>query len=229
MRLHRFYVHPEEHKLAHKLWLRDERIIPQWQKVLRYRPGQEVVLFDGLEHERLYKIVEFDKDAAHLEYIADFERKLPKKDIYLAWALLKKDKNDWVLQKCTELGINHFVPLLTKRCEKTGFNEERAKKIVIEASEQCGRGNIPNIREPMNPSTLIKELKGKVPILVCEQTGINQIDTNLQKCVLMIGPEGGWSENELQLFDAQDVTKINLGDFTHRAETASIVAASKLL
>jgi 16S rRNA (uracil1498-N3)-methyltransferase len=229
MRLHRFYISPDGHHLDQKFWLRDERIIPQWQRVLRYQPGQQVVLFDGQSEDKLYKIVEFNDDAAHLEHVTDMRRKLPAKDIYLAWALLKKDKNDWVLQKATELGANHFVPLLTERCEKTGFNEERAQKIVIEASEQCGRSNIPSLREPIQLQTLFEEFKDKLPLLVCEQESAETLDPKLEQAVLIIGPEGGWSEAELELFKANNVQFITMGDFTHRAETASIAALSKLL
>jgi 16S rRNA (uracil1498-N3)-methyltransferase len=228
MRLHRFFVNPHKHPLKQLMWLRDANLINQWQRVLRYRAGQQIVLFDGVEHERMYKITEFDNGAAHLELVTEMVRQLPRKDIYLAWALLKKDKNDWVLQKCTELGVNHFIPLLTERCEKTGFNEERAQKIIIEAAEQCGRGNIPTVREPIQLVTLFDEFVGKIPVMVCEQDG-QKLDTAVEKLVVVVGPEGGWSEAEKQLFKDQDVQLVTIGDFTHRAETASVAAISKLL
>lgn len=229
MRLHRFYINPAQHVLTNQFWLHDAGIVSQWQRVLRYKPGQHVVLFDGVEHERLYEIAEFDTDAAHLKQITEMSRKLPLKDIYLAWALLKKDKNEWVLQKCTELGVNHFIPILTERCEKTGFNEDRAKKIVIEASEQCGRGNIPSLREPMQLSTLLDEFSGKLPVIVCEQSGQTTFDTTVEKAVVVVGPEGGWTDQELELFSEKNVLVMSMGELTHRAETASIAAISKLL
>lgn len=228
MRLHRFYVDPAHIVLKQDFWLHDFNILSQWRRVLRYRAGQEVVLFDGVEHERLYKIIELSDKEAHLQLVTDMHRKMPAKDIYLAWSLLKKDKNEWVLQKCTELGVNHFIPILADRSEKTGFNEERAQKIVIEASEQCGRGNIPSLREPMTPDTLINEFADKLPVIVCEQQG-QPLDQNVEKVIILVGPEGGWSEPELELFKKPGVSLINIGDFTHRAETASVAIASKLL
>ncbi len=229
MRLHRFYIDPKIHRLKNKFWLQDRDIVSQWQRVLRYKVGQKVVLFDGEQHERLYKITKFEPEAVDLELVTEMTRKLPSKDIYLAWALLKKDKNEWVVQKCTELGVNHFIPIMADRSEKTGFNEERANKIAIEAAEQCGRGNIPKIREPITLETLIDEFSGKVQLLVCEQEG-QKIDTNLaDRLVVMVGPEGGWSDDELQLFKDKNVAQVNIGDFTHRAETASVAAISKLL
>src|SRR5690606_2292821 len=115
-----------------------------------------------------------------------------------------------------------------ERCDKTGFNEERARRIVIEAAEQCGRSNIPSLREPLHPQKLIEELKDTKTIIVCEETGSSTIPMTDQ-AVLLVGPEGGWSDDEKSYFAQAGITLANIGDFTHRAETAAIVAASKLL
>lgn len=227
MRLHRFFTGPDV-VLEHYVWLRDERILNQWQKVLRYRPGQQVVLFDGTEKERLYTITEFTKDAAHLELVTDFVRKLPEREVYLFWSLLKKDKNDWVLQKCTELGVTHFIPLLAERSEKTGFNSERAEKIVIEAAEQCGRGDIPRVREPLLLQTAIHEYAKHIPLLVAEQHERNKKSPNYKEVGVMIGPEGGWSDAEKQIFATQEIGKLDLGNFILRAETAAVAASFRL-
>lgn len=226
--LHRFYV-PPPIKLEHNFWLHDERLIHQWRSVLRMRTGGELVLFDGREHDRLYKILEITPQEAHLELVTEFERKAPKNTIYLMWSLLKKDKNDWVLQKATELGVSHFIPLIADRSEKTGFNSDRAKKIVIEASEQCGRSDIPTIREPMQVETALDELSGKIDLYICEQAGESDIASGTHDKGVLIGPEGGWSEAEKQLFKDKALHHLNLHDFTLRAETAAIAAVSKLL
>src|SRR4051812_275844 len=121
MKLHRFYTGPDL-ELKHDFWLHDERILNQWRKVLRFKAGQELILFDGIGEDRLYKLAELTEREAHLQLVTELKRQVPKKEIYLLWLLLKKDKNDWVLQKCTELGVSHFIPLLTERTEKTGFD-----------------------------------------------------------------------------------------------------------
>lgn len=230
MRLHRFYTGPEL-KLEHYVELRDQRLLQQWTKVLRFRVGQEVILFDGLRHERLYSITELDTKVAQLELITDFERRMPDREVYLFWSLLKKDKNDWVLQKATELGVSHFVPLLAERSEKTGFNAERAEKITIEAAEQCGRSDIPLVRQPLLLQTALHEYAGKLPLFVCEQHDLTKKtkQPNYKEVGVLIGPEGGWSDREKQLFMAQEVGRLPLGDFTLRAETAAVVASAKLL
>lgn len=227
MKLHRFYISPDEIELKHDFWLHDIAILSQWNRVLRFRPGQQVILFNGISEDRLYDICELSTTEAHLKLVTEMKRQVPTREIYLLWSLLKKDKNDWVLQKCTELGVSHFVPLLADRSEKTGFNIERAQKIVIEAAEQCGRSDIPNVREPIKVETAIQEFIGKVPLLVCEQ-GSEQTNSNLDKLAVLIGPEGGWSDKERQLFEDSHVTYLVLHDFTLRAETACVGAAAFL-
>lgn len=227
MRIHRFYVGTDI-ALRHNFWLHDERLIHQWYRVLRFRPGQQVVLFDGVRSDRLYAITALTEREAHLEYRTDYVRSLPPKETYLLWALLKKDKNDWVLQKATELGVRHFVPILADRSEKTGFNVERAQKIVIEAAEQCGRSDIPLVREPMRLQTAVQELRD-TPIFICEQGSEGQDVHALSQVAVAVGPEGGWSDEEKQFFAEGAIPHIGLGAFTLRAETAAVVAAARIL
>ncbi len=185
------------------------------------------MLFDGIRSERLYTVAVLTDKEAHLKHVTDYVRKTPSKEVYLIWSLLKKDKNDWVLQKATELGVSHFVPIIADRSEKTGFNVERAEKILIEAAEQCGRSDIPTVREPMQLHTVLEEFQG-MPLFICEQ-GTEEPQISLDKLGLIIGPEGGWSDAEKQLFKDRDIAHIALGDFTLRAETAAVVAAAHLV
>lgn len=229
MKIHRFYV-GQTIELKHDFWLHDERLMHQWNKVLRLRQGEQVALFDGTSTDRLYTIAELKDNEAHVQLVTDYERQLPAREVYLLWALLKKDKNDWVLQKATELGVSHFLPLITDRTEKMGFDVERADKIVIEAAEQCGRSDIPTVREPMHVATAIKQLREAVQLCICEQSADNNqlIDSSAAVGVL-IGPEGGWSDAEKQLFQDNQLTHIAINSFTLRAETAAITAVSQLL
>lgn len=226
-RLHRFYV-GDSVELKHDFWLHDERLVWQWRKVLRMHNGQELVLFDGVRSDRLYRLVELGEREAHLEYVTDFERQVPKREVYLLWSLLKKDKNEWVMQKATELGVSHFVPIIADRSEKMGFDMDRAKRIVVEAAEQCGRSDIPVVREPMSTAVAIDELMSTVRLYVCEQGNGAPAETDTARG-LLIGPEGGWSDEERQLFTDRELPLIGLGDFTLRAETAAITGAGKLV
>ena len=226
MKIHRFYLPDIE--LNQDFWLKAPDTIHQWTKVLRFRPGQEVVLFDGVKYDRLYKIVEISKEEVHLEHITDYERQLPRRELYLFWSLLKKDKNDWVLQKATELGVSHFIPLLADRSEKTGFNLERARKIVVEAAEQCGRSDIPSVREVLHVANAIEQYNDKTPLYICEQGSSNDI-VSAPSTGILIGPEGGWSDAEKVLFVKQKIKHLHLHDFTLRAETAAVAAVLTVL
>lgn len=236
MRLHRFYaggLHTKWGKveLEKSFWVHDEHLLNQWLKVLRYREGDELILFDD-QVERLYKITKIESsNSVHLELVTEMERELPRKHLYLLWSLLKKDKNYWVIQKATELGVRNFVPIIADRSEKTGFDIERAQKIAIEAAEQCGRSDIPDVREPISVDEAISEYS-YLPVYISEKLGLTNkkipkfafSDTS---CVL-IGPEGGWSDREKELFKDNELEHIDIAEFTLRAETAAIVAVAQL-
>jgi 16S rRNA (uracil1498-N3)-methyltransferase len=226
-RTHRFYTGPDL-KLKKDFWVHDPALIWQWTRVLRFREGQDLILFDGDQTDRLYKIVAIAKTEVHLQMITEIERSLPLRNIYLFWSLLKKDNNDLVLQKCTELGVSNFVPILSERSIRKDFNIDRAHKIVIEASEQCGRSNIPHVREPVHLSKVLEEYKDKLPLYVCQQEG-EEHDLGEDKLGLIIGPEGGWSDQELALFSSHNLKSLTVSNHTLRAETAAIVAVSKVL
>jgi 16S rRNA (uracil1498-N3)-methyltransferase len=227
MKQHRFFVKDTE--LGESIWVDDKNLLRQWLSVLRYQTGSQLVLFDGEREDRLYELTRIGNGAVQLKLVTELERRIPERDLYLFFSLLKKDKNDWVLQKCTELGVRHFVPILSKRTEKTGFNLERADKIVIEAAEQCGRSDIPRVREPIHLETALKEFGGKIDLLFAEQSDhLLSAKSHLPSAVgVFIGPEGGWTEEEKQLLE-QSCQKLNLSQFTLRAETACVAASMAL-
>lgn len=231
MRLHRFYIPPHTIELTHEFWVHDEVLRKQWLKVFRYREGAKVVLFDGERSERLYRIVQIEPDGVKLQLVTEFERILPDKHVYLFFSLLKKDKNEWVLQKCTELGVRNFVPVIAERSEKTGFNMERAEKIIIEAAEQCGRSDIPQVREPLQLDTVLAEYRDKVRLFAADETHAPTVpELDPQESIgIFIGPEGGWTEQELSQFKSTGVEGLYLGQMTLRAETAAVTAVSRFL
>ena len=219
-------------KLEHDFWMQDKPLFHQWTNVLRFQAGREVVLFNSEREERLYKIIEIGNDAVHLELVTELNPKVPKNNVFLCFSLLKKDKNDWVLQKGTELGVRHFIPMLCERTEKTGFDVDRVNKIVIEAAEQCGRADIPRVREPIHLEKVIEELYEKVELFVAEQGSPQQSfisnPQSSESLAILIGPEGGWTDSEKQLFADKNLKHLALSEFTLRAETAAIAAAMVL-
>lgn len=216
-------------ELTDHVWVNDTGLVNQITRVLRMRPGEELVLFDGKGTERLYKIEEIEPKAVHLYRVTDITPKHPRRKLLLAFSMLKKDKNEWVLQKCTELGVSHFLPMLSDRTEKTGFDMERAHKIVVEAAEQCGRHDIPQITEPQSLQSIVGEFDAHIPLLVADMGHEHPDKTEVEKLLVLIGPEGGWSDAERSYFAERQLAHIGLGDFTLRAETASIAAVQELL
>jgi 16S rRNA (uracil1498-N3)-methyltransferase len=229
MKIHRFYTGPGL-KLKKDLWLHDPALLWQWNKVLRFREGQQITLFDGTQTDRLYRIVKLDKTEAHLQMVTELNRHLPDRHLYIFWSLLKKDNNDLILQKCTELGVSTFVPLLSSRSIRDNFNMDRAHKVVLEASEQCGRSDLPSVRDPMHLETALAEYSSKARLFVCQQGKGSVPEMNpRQRAGLFIGPEGGWSDEEKGIFSDGKLEQLNISDFTLRAETAAVVASARLL
>lgn len=230
MKLHRFYIGDTE--LRHEFWMDDVRLFHQWTRVLRFQTGQQVILFNDQKEEKQYQIIKVGTNAVHLQLVTELVPQVPTREIYLCFSLLKKDKNEWVLQKATELGARHFVPILSDRTEKTGFDMERALKIVTEAAEQCGRADIPRVREPLSLESALKELEPIAQLFIAEQhnssskSAVSNHQSGPQ--AIFIGPEGGWSDLEKELFLKREMQHLSLGTFTLRAETACITAVAIL-
>jgi 16S rRNA (uracil1498-N3)-methyltransferase len=187
----------------------------------------------GNAQEALYEIVHMQKTSARLRCIKTLQQTLPTRMTYLAWSLLKKDKNDWVIQKATELGVTHLIPVQAERCARSDISNmrmERWQKIALEASEQCGRSDVPTISQPAELDSTLTALADKnVVMYIAQQDGDTQLQLHVDESLaVLIGPEGGWSDAEKQLFSARDVRTLHLSQFTLRAETAAIIASSRL-
>lgn len=230
MRLHRFYVNPEIQELTHVFWLKDKNIRHQWLKVFRYDMGAEVVLFDGI-HEKQYVISDIAEDAIKVTFITEREaqRSVTSGKKVLLFSLLKKDNNELIIQKCTELGITHFVPMITDRTIVREIDEERMSKIAIEAAEQCGRTDVPVILEACSLSLALQKHIHDITLYYAEKTvkqsTTREVTINHSGIGVCVGPEGGWTKDEIVLL-SKTAEPLMLSMFTLRAETAAIVAAS---
>lgn len=249
MRLHRFYVSKPLGD-APRYTLQDARLIHQWRDVFRMKVGptsprlrgarDSVILFDGSGEDFECEIISLAKNEAEMKIIEKKKGIMPEKEIWLFFSLIKKDNVEMVLQKCTEIGVSHFVPVISERSEKKGFNTERAEKILIEASEQCGRSNLPKLHEINSLSDAIKNYKDELDFIAFDSTGISYqlsakpartAESNVQsggsyKLGILVGPEGGFTENELILFKENNIPVYSLCKLTLRAETAAIVASA---
>lgn len=230
MRLHRFFVsrainstgidHFSSEELAHQL-----------KRVFRLHEGDKAIFFDGSGVEHVSEIVSLENDGISFRVLETYPVKLhARRRLALAVSLIKKDNFEWIIQKGTELGVSEFVPLISDRSEKKGFNMERARKIMIEACEQSGRGDVPSIVEPRVFAEFISTERR--PLVAFHTTGdafSSQTVSDITDVVALIGPEGGWSDPEIGLLREKGASVARLDAPVLRAETAAIVAATLLL
>ncbi len=232
MRIHRFYIAtPIKDK---RFDVTDRDMIHQWKSVFRYNVGSQVILFDGSGVDYLCMITSLRSMGATLEVIENKEIKMKRNNVYLCMALIKKDNFELVSQKVTEIGVTHIVPILCEHSEKKNLNMERLNKIVLEASEQSGRGDIPTVHEVMTLEEVFQ--KGILPqekiVLHPEGKTLKKYFEGLSQAksfAVFVGPEGGFSQNELDFFKNYNVSQVTLGEQILRAETAAIAISSLLI
>ncbi len=238
MILRRFYAPPEYfNEQTITLNLEETRHL---RDVLRLREGEKVSVFDGLGREFLGKIETIAKKETLLRIIEEIAPTSPESnlDLTLVIALLKGEKFDLVIQKAVELGISKFVPLITKRCEvklkETDKKLERWRKIILEASKQCGRAKLMKLERPAEFESIVKNsasqiLSGQNFVLFSEKAGesFSAIKSG-EKLTALVGSEGGWEDAEIVLARQNGFQIITLGGRIVRAETA-VIAFSALL
>lgn len=223
MKLHRFIG---EYDLSKKeVKILNPEIIKQIRVVLRLKIGDKIVLSDGKGNEAETIITSISKD----EILCEIENKLPgkenKKKVNLYLAILKKENFELAVQKVVEIGVSSITPIITERTIKTGLNEERLNKIILEASEQCGRNIVPILFPILNfKNALIDGCKSNEKIIFHFTEKEYQPGKNINEVSIFVGPEGGFTEKEIKLAKNFDYAIASLGPLTLRGETAAIVA-----
>lgn len=218
MRLHRFIG--DFDLTQDTLVVSNKEFLNQWKNVLRIKTGDSLILCDGKGIEAQATVQNMGK-----EWVLSIDTREniirgPKKETALYVSLLKRENFETVIQKATELGISKIVPLITERTVKTGFNRERLEKILKEASEQSRRTVLPILLDPIPFKEAVTSTTNAVIFdLTATQEGIGNATE------FFIGPEGGFSENEITLAKEKGIHIASLGELTLRAETAAIVAS----
>ena len=198
--------------------------------VMRLKRGSNVSFFNK-NGEWKGEIVFLDKDRVEVKFLNKIKESLRSTNVELAICLVKKTSMEIILQKATELGVAKITPIISERTEVKDLNIERAKKIVVEATEQSNQLNIPNIKEPIKLKNFINSLDEDVGLFFADIDTEKKIDKkNIEKykkiCVL-IGPEGDFSPTEREMILAKDNTiPFSLSKNILRTETAVISALS---
>lgn len=232
--MQRFYLKNLDLKLK-KIDIYDERIFFQLKKVLRCKVDDKFILFNGNEFEILVKIEKIEKKYISVKFIEKIERD-SESDIKLILfqAIPKKIALfELVLQKSVELGVSEIYPLITKRTEKPYIKFDRLKNIIIEASEQCGRSKIPKLHKEISFNESIKLNKNNYIANVNEESktlfSYKKEINKLRELSIFIGPEGGFTEDEIEFAKQNNSKSFSLGKRILRTETAAISTLSIIL
>ena len=210
--------------------------------VLRLQSGDEIFVFDGLSREFQCSVQTITRTEAEVSVIAEVEPARPESplNLTLAIALLKGEKFDLVIQKATELGVKRIVPLDTERGDvrlREGDSSQkrliRWRRIALEAAKQTGRAYLPEITAPLALSALL-ESAGENKLMFSERDGkslfeaTKGLDPRATEMIAVVGPEGGWTDNEIEFARKCAWEIVTLGGRTLRAETAGITVVALL-
>jgi 16S rRNA (uracil1498-N3)-methyltransferase len=241
--MHRFFVPPET--VAQDSVRITGALAHQMRVVLRLRPGEQVVLLDnsGWEYQVTVTAVESAEVRGEVRG-RSVRASEPRTKITLYQAVLKGERFEWALQKGTEIGVSEFVPVIASRCIVQNLGDAGAKyarwqRVILEAAEQCGRAKLPALLPAvMFPAACERAgAMGGLALIPWEGETAFTLKWMLRpeagerpfSVSLFIGPEGGFSADEVALAGSYGVRTVTLGPRILRAETAGLVAASAIL
>ena len=206
-------------------------------RVLRMKTGESITLFDGSNQITPAVIHEVNKKTVIVKTANSvLDNRESPLNIHLGQVISRGDKMEFTIQKSVELGVNTITPLLSERCgvkldqERLEKKVQQWQKIVISACEQCGRNIIPSINPVMKLETWCANLTDslKLNLHPKAEQGINQLPNDNKNISLLIGPEGGLSNEEISMTHQYQFTDILLGQRVLRTETAALTAITAL-
>ncbi|MHC4131455.1 MAG: 16S rRNA (uracil(1498)-N(3))-methyltransferase [Planctomycetota bacterium] len=237
--MHRFFV--EKSSFAGNEVVLKEKQSHQICNVLRIREGEKIIVLDNTGFEFEIELIKVNKKLTSGKII---EKRPaagePKAKLTLYQSMLSREKFEFVLQKCTEIGVSRFVPIVTQRSvvRDTAIKKgklERWRNIIMEAAEQSGRGLIPELRAPIDYSEAIVETEDfDMSLIACTKRG-RELHGSLALVredgyvSLFIGPEGGFADEEVELCLEEGAMPVTLGRRILRTETAGVVASALVL
>lgn len=234
--MHRFFVSAEA--ISNDEVVLGREIAGQLHRVLRLKPADRIIVLDNSGWEYTVELTQVEATSARGRVVArNLAQPEPRTRLTLYQALLKGQNFELVLQKGTELGVAAFVPLITARCvaQEPGGEGKRARwgKIIREAAEQSGRGRLPVLFTSMSYVEAMGQAGG-LPLLPYEEEKEVTLTSILEtrggdEVSLFIGPEGGFTPEEIDLACHHQVFTVSLGPRTLRAETAALAAVAAIL
>ena len=237
--MHRFFASKSQFSDSYVTIQGDD--VKHISKVLRLRPGDKISVCDKEKTDYICEIKEINKDTV----IAEIEEKSENPnesslEVTLYQGLPKGEKMDYIIQKCVELGVCNIVPVIMKRTvvkpQAASSKTQRWQRIAEEAAKQCMRGIIPHVEEPVSFETMLERLEAEdLVILPYENEKCHKLKDVLKqgadkrKIGVIIGPEGGFEEEEVESASRNGAQAVTLGPRILRCETAPVATISALM
>jgi len=235
-----FFV-DSKNKANNRITINDSENYRHIARALRARIGENLLLID--ENQIQYETI--IKEINSSEIVCEIKNSYPSKrdlefDLYLAQSPLRSDAQLTIMEKATELGARGVYPIITDNCalNKSVLEKKHEKwqKVMYEASKQCERAKVPTCFEPTTLEKVLEKKFDKVLVLAERSTEIsfkeylrkNPIKKD-EKVLVIIGPEGGFSQKEFDYFRSKSLPLISLGDLILKAETAVIVTLGDIV
>ena len=203
-------------------------------RVLRAKVGDTVSLFDGRGREWPARVAAIGRDRVELDTTEPTVDPVPVAiPLTLAIALPKGDRQKWMVEKLTELGASRLIPLETTRgvAEATASAQARLERVVIEACKQCGRNTLMEIEAGRPLDRLLAEVPAGACVVIAHPGGrpldAATMPPTATAMIALVGPEGGFTDEELCIADRAGVIRISLGPHILRVETAAIALAAR--
>lgn len=241
MMSHRRFLIKKEFIRGDQAILMDNKEIRHLWQVRRLKPGDQVILFDGEGHEydAIIRQIKRDEVVFQIQPVTSTSSKESPLKIILGIGVLKGTKFDWLIQKITELGVTEIVPFYGQRSvpnwERTKIfsKKNRWEKIALAATKQCQRTKIPVIHPPCSFKEALQKISGEVvKIFIWEKESrrsLAQISPISSSAIYaLVGPEGGFSEEEAAQAQEAGFEPVHLGPRILRAETAGMVGVALL-
>ena len=232
-----FFVDSKNINNNNKITISDEENYRHIARSLRARAGEKLLLID--EKQIQYETV--IENINSKEIVCEIKNSYPSKrdlefDLYLAQSPLRSDAQLTIMEKATELGIRAVFPVITDNCALKVDKQQKWQRVMYEASKQCERAKIPTCYAITTIEDVLKQNFDKI-IVFAERSTEKSLKTYLkenpilkgEKVLVIIGPEGGFSQREFDYFKEKGLPLITLGDLILKAETALIVALGDII
>ena len=208
------------------------------KNVLRIKIQDNILIFDGLTGEWLSKVISINRDNVVLQVLKKTREIKSETDVWLIFAPIKLFRMNITIQKATELGISRFIPCITQNTNQPKINIRNLKMNIIEASEQSERLSLPLIDNPTKLETLVENFPKDRCLIFCNENhenlpmiyeALSNKITQYKKWAVIIGPEGGFSDEEIEKITSLPSTiSVSLGGRILRSDTATTAAIFSL-